>query len=117
MSFLDYSFQGAGNGAGLSQSEFNAIRANNDAILATQGRSNVDGPQFDYVSPGGAAVSSFVNSATGGILGTAGNQPDGSNPTGVAALLKDLVVLAFIGGAIYLFVKLGGINQIKKLAS
>jgi hypothetical protein len=89
-----------------------------DEALANTARLNdLVGTNVTLQDPGSASVDAALNSATFGILGDAGNQPDGGNPTGVAALVKDVLILAFIGGAIYLFVKLGGINQIKKIVS
>jgi hypothetical protein len=117
MSLLDYFFSGAGNGTGLSESEYNANKDRLDSQLASQGRSNVDNGSFDFLSPGNAGASAALNSLTFGLVGDPGNQPDGDNSSGLGALLKDLLVLAAIGGVIYLFLKLGGINQIKKIVS
>lgn len=97
---------------------FNEAQANTarlNQLLADQGR----GGQQTLDDPGAAANSAFLASLTGGVLGT----PDpndaeaGKNSTGFAAVFKDVLILVAIGGAIYLFVKLGGIEKLKRLAS
>lgn len=100
------------------QQTYSEAQANTDrlnALLAAEGKNGAQTLQ----DPGAAGDSAGLNSFTFGILGTPDPNAAEANPngTGVAALLKDVLVLAFIGGAIYLFVKLGGINQIKKLVS
>jgi len=65
-------------------------------------------------SPGLGGAAAFFPALFG--ANTSGADPTTNDGNGVGTLVKDIIVLALIGGAIYLFFKLGGINQIKKLA-
>ena len=78
----------------ISQTEYN------QNIAAIQGDS--------FTDPGAAASQSFFDS-----LNPFYRDPNAS-PSGLSAFFKDLLTLAAIGLAIWLFVKLGGIKQIKK---
>ena len=93
-----------------AQANYNSLQKQLDA----QGGSSAGGPLQD---PGAAADSAALNSLTFGVLGTADPNADPNASTGVGSLVTDLIVLAAIGAAIWLFIELGGINQIKKLAS
>lgn len=113
-SFTDWLFTDTSKTQTASQQQANIDRLN--GILDSQGKPRpADGGNF--LDPGAAADSAFLNSVSFGTFGDAGNQPDGGNSTGVGALLKDVLILAAIAGAIYLFVKLGGIEKLKRLAS
>lgn len=67
--------------------------------------------------PGSAAGGQLLYTLTHGLFGTGDPNEDPNSGTGFGALLKDVLILAAIGAAIYLFVKLGGIEKIKRLAS
>ena len=78
-----------------------------DPALAANRLQYFNGVQLE--DPGAAADTTFFETLTG----------TGSDQTssGFGALFKDVLILAAIAGAIYLFVKLGGIQKIKNLAA
>lgn len=100
-----------------TQAEADANYARLQGELQAQGK-DLGANAGTLQDPGSAAASSLLNSLTLGSFGDAGPQPDGGDTgTGFGALFKDVLVLAAIAGAIYLFVKLGGIGKLKRLAS
>jgi hypothetical protein len=62
--------------------------------------------------PGTAAASTFFQN-----LNPFASDSNAPAAPGLSSLVKDVLVLAAIAGAIYLFVKLGGIKQVHKLVS
>lgn len=91
----------------------NYDRMKTDAQAMGVDLTNFGGPLQD---PGAVANSQLINSLTFGALGT----PDPNNKdkgTGWLTVLEDWIILAGIVLAIFLFLELGGLNQLKKLAS